>query len=118
MKTVYPPTYKLKSESEAQTRIILSLIEKADRIVHAGDPDEEGCLLVDEILGYAENKKPVERLLISDLNPAPVQKSLTNMQLMKPGDKFSGMTNSALARSLCDQSFGYKLDAGLYVERP
>jgi len=112
MKTVYPPTYKLKPESEAQTRIILSLIEKADRIVHAGDPDEEGCLLVDEILGYAGNKKPVERLLISDLNPVPVQKSLTNMQLMKPGDKFSGMTNSALSRSLLDQSFGYKLTRG------
>lgn len=112
MKTVYPPTYKIKKESEAQTRIILSLIEKADRIVHAGDPDEEGCLLVDEILGYAGNKKPVERLLISDLNPAPVQKALTNMQLMKPGDKFSGMTNSALSRSLLDQSFGYKLTRG------
>lgn len=73
MNTVYPPTYKLKPESEAQTRIILSLIEKADSIVHAGDPDEEGCLLVDEILGYAGNTKPVQRLLIADLNLAPVQ---------------------------------------------
>lgn len=112
MKTVYPPTYKIKPESEAQTGIIISLIDKADSIVHAGDPDDEGCLLVDEILGHAGNKKPVERLLISDLNPAPVQKALANMQLMKPGDKFSGMTNSALARSLCDQSFGYKLTRG------
>ncbi|EBL0832368.1 type IA DNA topoisomerase [Salmonella enterica] len=112
MKTVYPPTYKIKPESEAQTRIIISLIEKADSIVHAGDPDDEGCLLVDEILGHTGNKKPVERLLISDLNSAPVQKALANMQLMKPGDKFSGMTNSALARSLCDQSFGYKLTRG------
>lgn len=74
MKTVYPPTYKIKPESEAQTRIIISLIEKADSIVHAGDPDDEGCLLVDEITGHAGNKRPVERLLISDLNPAPVQK--------------------------------------------
>ncbi len=109
MKTVYPPTYKLKPESEAQTRIILSLIEKADSIVHAGDPDEEGCLLVDEILGYAGNRKPVQRLLIADLNLAPVQKSLANMQ---PNEKFRGMTNSALSRSLLDQSFGYKLTRG------
>lgn len=109
MKTVCPPTYKLKPESEAQTRIILSLIEKADSIVHAGDPDEEGCLLVDEILGYAGNKKPVQRLLIADLNLAPVQKSLANMQ---PNEKFRGMTNSALSRSLLDQSFGYKLTRG------
>ena len=112
MKTVYPPTYKIKKASEEQTRIILSLIEKADSIVHAGDPDEEGCLLVDEILVFADNKKPVERLLISDLNLVPVQKALANMQVMKSGDKFSGMTNSALARALCDQSFGYKLTRG------
>ncbi|WP_016682821.1 DNA topoisomerase, partial [Yersinia pestis] len=112
IETTYPPTYKIKREAEAQTRIILSLIEQATSIVHAGDPDEEGCLLVDEILGYANNNKPVERLLISDLNLAPVQKALTNMQLMKSGDKFSGMTNSALSRSLLDQSFGYNLTRG------
>ncbi|HFK8865050.1 TPA: DNA topoisomerase, partial [Escherichia coli] len=109
IKAVYPPTYKLKPESEAQTRIILSLIEKADSIVHAGDPDDEGCLLVDEILGYAGNKKPVQRLLVADLNLAPVQKSLANMQ---PNEKFRGMTDSALARSLCDQDFGYNMTRG------
>ncbi|MEN1966434.1 toprim domain-containing protein [Escherichia coli] len=92
IKAVYPPKYKIKPESEAQTRIILSLIDKADSIVHSGDPDDEGCLLVDEILGYAGNKKPVQRLLVADLNLAPVQKSLSNLQ---PNDKFRGMTLSA-----------------------
>lgn len=103
---------KPKAASKAQLNIILSLIKQANSIVHAGDPDEEGCLLVDEILGHAGNQKPVERLLISDLNAAPVQKALASMQLMKPGDKFHGMTNSALARSLADQSFGYNLTRG------
>ncbi|MDV5604019.1 hypothetical protein QM076_26700 [Klebsiella pneumoniae] len=85
--------YKIKPESEAQTRIILSLIDKADSIVHSGDPDDEGCLLVDEILGYAGNKaRPA--CLFADLNLAPVQKSLSNLQ---PNDKFRGMTLSALA---------------------
>ncbi|MGD8056886.1 DNA topoisomerase, partial [Escherichia coli] len=109
IKAVYPPKYKIKPESEAQTRIILSLIDKADSIVHSGDPDDEGCLLVDEILGYAGNKKPVQRLLVADLNLAPVQKSLSNLQ---PNDKFRGMTLSALARSLCDQGFGYNMTRG------
>jgi DNA topoisomerase-3 len=109
IKSVYPPQYKIKPESEAQTRIILSLIDKADSIVHSGDPDDEGCLLVDEILGYAGNKKPVQRLLVADLNLAPVQKSLANLQ---PNDKFRGMTLSALARSLCDQGFGYNMTRG------
>lgn len=109
IKTVYPPKYKIKKESEAQTKIVLSLIEKATSIVHAGDPDEEGCLLVDEILYFADNTRPVQRLLIADLNLAPVQKALANMQ---PNDKFSGMRDSALARALCDQNFGYNLTRG------
>ncbi|UHD51764.1 hypothetical protein LUA10_20080 (plasmid) [Proteus mirabilis] len=52
----------------------MSLIDQAKTIVNAGDPDEEGCLLVNEILDYAKNKKPVERILVSDLNLAPVKK--------------------------------------------
>ncbi|HHJ0997637.1 TPA: DNA topoisomerase, partial [Escherichia coli] len=30
----------------------------------------------------------------------------------QPNEKFRGMTNSALARSLCDQGFGYNLTRG------
>ena len=109
IKTPWPPKYKIRADAQQQTNIIFSLIEKATSIVHAGDPDDEGCLLVDEILDYAKNTKPVQRLLVADLNLAPVQKALANMQ---PNEKFRGMTNSALARSLCDQGFGYNLTRG------
>src|SRR5699024_12587616 len=68
------PKYKIRADAQQQTNIIFSLIEKATSIVHAGDPDDEGCLLVDEILDYAKNTKPVQRLLVADLNLAPVQK--------------------------------------------
>lgn len=109
IETRTPPTLKPKPESKPQLNTILTLINQADSIVHAGDPDEEGCLLVDEILGHAGNQKPVQRLLVADLNLAPVQKSLATMQ---PNENFRGMTNSALARSLADQSFGYNLTRG------
>lgn len=109
IKTTCPPRYKIKPETAAQTHIILTLIEQASSIVHAGDPDEEGCLLVDELLWYAENTKPVQRLLVSDLNLAPVQKQLANMQ---PNENFQGMTRSALSRSLVDKGFGYNLTRG------
>jgi DNA topoisomerase-3 len=104
-----PPTLRPKPESKAQLSVILSLIKQATSIVHCGDPDEEGCLLVDEILDHAGNQKPVQRLLVADLNLAPVQKALANMQ---PNEQFRGMTNSALARSLADQSFGYNMTRG------
>lgn len=101
-----PPKYKLKPESQAQTKIIISLINRAKTICNCGDPDEEGCRLVDEILEYLECKKSVMRLLVADLNLAPVKKALANMQ---PNENFRGMSNSALCRSILDQSFGYNL---------
>ncbi|MFJ3459426.1 DNA topoisomerase 3 [Scandinavium goeteborgense] len=103
------PTLKSKPESKAQLGVITTLIKKATSIVHAGDPDEEGCLLVDEILGHVGNTAPVLRLLVADLNLAPVQKALASMQ---PNENFRGMTNSAFARSLADQSFGFNLTRG------
>lgn len=106
IESTFPPKYKLKEASKAQTQVILSLLDKSDCVVHAGDPDEEGCLLVDEILGYAGYKKSVQRLMVNDLNLAPVKIALANLQ---PNEKYQGMTNSALSRSLLDQSFGYNL---------
>ncbi|WP_407228284.1 hypothetical protein [Escherichia coli] len=70
-----------KSEPMHGNKLTSSFLSsKATSIVHAGDPDDEGCLLVDEILDYAKNTKPVQRLLVADLNLAPVQKALANMQ--------------------------------------
>ncbi|EMQ2879012.1 DNA topoisomerase III, partial [Vibrio navarrensis] len=104
--SVYPPKLKPKADAKAQLDIILKLIKEADSLVHAGDPDEEGQLLVDEILTYVGNTKPVERLLIADLNLKPVQKALGSL---KPNAEFEAMGRSALARSLGDQLFGYNL---------
>lgn len=42
IKAVYPPTYKLKPESEAQTRIILSLIEKPIALFMLATPTMKG----------------------------------------------------------------------------
>jgi DNA topoisomerase-3 len=36
-------------------------------IIHAGDPDREGQLLVDEVLDYVGDKKPVQRILLNAL---------------------------------------------------
>ncbi|MBD1574725.1 DNA topoisomerase III [Vibrio sp. S17_S38] len=109
LKTITPPKLKPKADSKAQLSTILKLIKESTSIVNAADPDEEGCLLVDEILTYAKNTKPVERLIVADLNLAPVKKALANMQ---PNENFKGWTASALARSLADKSFGYNLTRG------
>ena len=63
---MFPVKYEPKAETAAQVKIVVDLIEKADSICHVGDPDDEGQLLVDEILIYAGNTKPVQRVLIND----------------------------------------------------
>ena len=103
---VYPPRLKPRkgSGAERQLKVVLHWIGKADSIVHAGDPDPEGCLLVDEVLLYAHNKKPVERVLIADLNDKPVKEALANLQ---PNENFKYLTMKALARGIADQAHGY-----------
>ena len=105
-KCTYPPKLKVKKDAKKQFSIIEGLVAKAASIVHAGDPDEEGCLLIDEIITYTKFNGNVKRLLISDLNDKPVKQALANL---RPNEEFRGDTNSALARSIADQMFGYNL---------
>lgn len=102
----YPPSYKPKTGTEKQLKLILSLMEKSESLVHAGDPDAEGNLLIDEVIGYANYQKPVSRLLVADLNLEPVKQALANME---PNERFKGLTMKALARAIVDQIYGYNL---------
>jgi DNA topoisomerase-3 len=101
-----PWEYKPNESSEKQLNIILSLLSKSTSVVHAGDPDPEGQLLVDEILKYAGYDKPVYRVLINDNNLKPVQAALANL---KSNADFKGLSLAAEARSVADQLFGYNL---------
>lgn len=103
---LYPVQLQPKEASKKQTKIVLDLIKNADEIVHAGDPDDEGQLLVDELLIYANNKKPVKRLLINDLEHNAVKESLKNM---RPNSDFQGLYKKALARSVADAIYGMSL---------
>nr|WP_069594941.1 DNA topoisomerase 3 [Aliivibrio fischeri]OED52231.1 DNA topoisomerase III [Aliivibrio fischeri] len=106
IKATFPPKMKPIKKNQVQFNVISRLIKEADSIVHAGDPDDEGNLLVDEILTHVKNTKPVERLLIADLNDKPVKAALASM---RPNSEFKHLTQSALARSIADQLFGYNL---------
>lgn len=105
----YPPKLKIKESTKHQFNTIRNLISQATSIVHACDPDEEGQLICDEILTFCRNTKPVQRLLVADLNLKPVQTALSSMQ---PNEHFIQQSESALARSLSDQAFGYNLTRG------
>ncbi|WEV50255.1 DNA topoisomerase 3 (plasmid) [Acinetobacter sp. ESL0695] len=96
----------ITADKEQQVKVIFSLIDKANVIVNAGDPDEEGQYLVDELLEFYGNKKPVYRVLINDNNLKVVQKALNNL---RPNSEFAALSASAEARSVADQLYGYNL---------
>ena len=90
----------------AQLRVITQLLKQAESVVHAGDPDDEGQLLVDEVLVYAHCRLPVQRLLINDNNTKVVRKALANL---RDNREFASLSASAEARSVGDQLYGYNL---------
>lgn len=107
---IAPQQWKLKVKDgmQGQVKAIADFLKRADTVVNAGDPDREGQLLVDELLLYLGNRKPVQRVLVSDYNEAAVRKALATIQDNR-AQQFRGWYDSALARSRFDWLFGLNL---------
>lgn len=107
---IIPKKWKLlvSPASKDQFKVITDLIASpdVDTIVNAGDPDREGQLLIDEILDYVGNKKPVERILLNALDEKSIHESLDDLR--SNGD-FVHIKESALARSRADWLIGMNL---------
>ncbi|MBQ9911531.1 MAG: DNA topoisomerase III [Firmicutes bacterium] len=80
------------------------LLKDADCVIHAGDPDDEGQYLIDEILGWFSYKGPVYRLATGDTTRAALKKALANM---KDNKEFENSGWSSHARSVADMMVGY-----------
>lgn len=83
--------------------LIGRLLKTVDTVIHCGDPDEEGQLLIDEILEYYHFNGKVERVLINDNLPENIQKAF---QQIKPNDQYRNMGKMAYARQMADLCFG------------
>ena len=79
---IVPEAWRLlpRESAKAQINAIKLLLAKCDVVINAGDPDREGQLLVDELLEYLGNKKPVQRIWLSALDENNVRKALANMK--------------------------------------
>ena len=84
--------------------LIGSLLKDAECVIHAGDPDDEGQYLIDEILQWFDYKGPVWRLATGDTTEAALQKALQNM---KNNADFVNSGWSAHARSVADIMVGF-----------
>ena len=74
------------------------------RVVHAGDPDREGQLLIEEVLVFLGYRGPVQRVLISDLNsPQSAARSCSAPERQVPGPVRSGARAAARRLALRHQ---------------
>lgn len=93
-----------------QINVIKRLLGEASEVIHAGDPDREGQLLVDEVLNYlelpAEKRRNVQRCLINDLNPQAVERAINRL---RANSEFIPLSSSALARSRADWLYGINM---------
>ncbi|QBM16508.1 DNA topoisomerase 3 [Marinobacter sp. JH2] len=95
-----------KDSVKQQFKVLESLIRNAKLITHAGDPDREGQLLVDEVIRFVGSKVPVKRVLINDLTPNAVARAIANP---KENTAFRSLSHSALARQRADWLYGINL---------
>ena len=79
-------------------------LEWCDAVIHAGDPDDEGQLIVDEVLGLFKNTKPVLRLDLNDTTEAYIIKQLGQM---KDNSSQTQTGRAAYARTVADAMFGF-----------
>ncbi|WP_434360838.1 DNA topoisomerase III [Parasalinivibrio latis] len=109
---IVPDNWILKPRKTAasQLQVVKKLLKDAGLVVHAGDPDREGQLLVDEVIDHARlpqsKKKSVQRLLVNDLNPQAVKKALSKL---RSNEEFVPLSVSALARSRADWLYGMNM---------
>jgi DNA topoisomerase-3 len=109
-----PWTWETKKESAKQLKIIEALLrEKRYVPVNAGDPDNEGQLLVDEVMEWCGRKpydKEVLRYWASAQDPSSVKKGVSSL---KPNSNFKGMADAARSRQQADWLIGMNLSRAL-----
>ncbi|GAB2655822.1 DNA topoisomerase III [Vibrio panuliri] len=109
---IVPEQWQLRPRKSAskQLSVVRKLLKESEQIIHAGDPDREGQLLVDEVLDYCKvsqtKKQHAQRLLISDLNLPAVKRALNTMRSNR---EFVPLSVSALARSRADWLYGMNM---------
>jgi len=95
--------YSVTSSKAKQFKVIKELLKNATEIVNAGDPGREGQLIVDEVLHYLNNKKPVKRILLHSLDNQSVLKAFANLE---DNTKFYPIYQAGLARGYADWLMG------------
>ncbi len=82
---------------------VSGLLGECESVIHAGDPDDEGQLLVDELLDYLGYAGPVERVLVNDNIEANIRAAFGRLE---DNTRYRPLSAAAYARQMADMAFG------------
>lgn len=95
---------KAPSENkQALVDTIIDLLGECESVIHAGDPDDEGQLIVDELLDYAHYQGKVERVYVNDNIESNIRRAFDNLV---PNESCYATGRAAYARQIADMCFG------------
>lgn len=98
--------YTVPLSKKEQLDIIIKRLKAADEVIHAGDPDREGQLLIDEILYFAGYKGKVSRLLLNAKDDTSLKRAFENIE---DNSKYKTLYEAGLARQKADWLVGMNL---------
>ena len=101
------------ADKKAQVSLIKKLCQSAPWIVHSGDPDREGQMIIDELLDLFGNRKPVKRVLLPDTTPKTVKKAFANLE---DNQVYAGRYAAALGRSRADWKVGMNMSRKMSIQ--
>lgn len=79
------------------------LLSDAECVIHAGDPDDEGQLIVDEVLDYLGYDGEVLRVYVNDNVEKNIRRAFEDL---RPNGECRGAGRAAYARQMADMCFG------------
>lgn len=112
---IVPNDWKVlpKDKTKSQLKLIGELLRSAREVINFGDPDNEGQLLVDEVLEHFQFRGGVGRLWLQALDSDAINAGLKNLYDNGRGSvngmTFRGMRDAARARSRADWLIGMNL---------
>ena len=105
---IFPKIWKHEviARSGAQFKVLAGLLKTADVVIHAGDPDREGQLLIEEILHYCGYQGKVQRLLINAKDDVSIKRAFASVE---DNAKYENLYAAGLARQQADWLVGINL---------
>lgn len=107
------PKTKSQEKAKAQLAVIKRLSNSATYIIHAGDPDREGQAIVDLILRHNNNRKPVKRVTLPDLEAKTVRQAMANLE---DNAVYHNRFLAAQARAFFDWMLGMNLSRAMCIQ--